>query len=339
MINPSISKVIAFLRYPLIILVVFIHVPRIIGGGGVYDYISILMSGQISGIAVPSFFMISGFLFFENGFNRKTYLSKLKKRLYTLLIPYLIWNAVYILVVVVPNLTHFNYTVGNVIACFWDCHYSFIHSSSHSPMDFPLWYVRDLMCCTLISLLLYWGIKRTKIMIPLVFIALWIMDLSNPVVGLSFIALAFFSLGGYFKLFFSNTDLNQHSWGMIVFSVFVALCAAYPVFDLPYLGRIITLLGVVTVPFFANKIVNKYPRFAQSIMKLGVTCFFIFAAHMFFLKQVYWAIRRIDALPELLVYCATIVITIFACHLLYYIGGKLLPKTWAIINGERANYK
>ena len=313
--------------------------PRITNGGAAYDYISVLLSGQLSGIAVPGFFMISGFLFFDNGFDKSMYASKLKKRLYTLLIPYLIWNAAYLLYVIIPNFSSYNYTVGNVLVCFWDCHYSFVHSASHSPMDFPLWYVRDLMSCMVLSPLLYLGLKRMKFVIPLVFLGLWIMDLRNSVVGLSFIALAFFSLGGYLKLFFSDTDLNQYSWGMIGFTVFIVLCVVFPVSKSPFVAKLIDMLGIVTIPFFANMIVNKYPLFAQRVMRLSSKSFFIFAAHMFFLKQVYWMLNRLGMLPELLVYFVTFMITIIACHLLYFLGVRLLPRTWAVINGERVKNK
>lgn len=93
MISDSVSKTISFLRFPLIILVVFIHVPRLPGGGEIYSYVTTLLSVKVASIAVPCFFLISGLLFFDTSFNFKKYILKLRKRIVTLLIPYILWNA------------------------------------------------------------------------------------------------------------------------------------------------------------------------------------------------------------------------------------------------------
>ena len=105
-------KTIKWLRFPLIVLVVYIHnygspydySPIInwtsISGFDLYEIIRIFISKVISHIAVPCFFFISGYLFFSNivFFNKQTYLSKLKKRINTLFIPYLLWNIIAIFI-------------------------------------------------------------------------------------------------------------------------------------------------------------------------------------------------------------------------------------------------
>lgn len=73
------SKVISFLRFPLIVAVVMIHSSpqHIIVGGveffddnnlGFYGYIYNLITEIIAQSAVPLFFFISGFLFFKGEF-------------------------------------------------------------------------------------------------------------------------------------------------------------------------------------------------------------------------------------------------------------------------------
>lgn len=48
---------------------------------------------MIASAAVPLFFAISGYMFFWgiNSFNKDTYIKKLKKRIQSLLVPYLFW--------------------------------------------------------------------------------------------------------------------------------------------------------------------------------------------------------------------------------------------------------
>jgi len=59
----------------------------------------------LSDLIVPVFFFISGFLFFKGHQWSKTfYAGKIKKRLRTLLLPYCLWNALGILLVVVKKL-------------------------------------------------------------------------------------------------------------------------------------------------------------------------------------------------------------------------------------------
>ena len=51
-------------------------------------------SSTVTEIAVPYFFLVSGFFFFKHSYYEKgEYLTMLKKKGYTLLIPYLIWNV------------------------------------------------------------------------------------------------------------------------------------------------------------------------------------------------------------------------------------------------------
>ena len=83
------------------IMVVYIHC-----GGSVLilsknyptwtNFLIKICSDIIPAIAVPSFFLISGFLFYLN--KKDSYTVKLKKRIYTLLIPYLAWNTISIIV-------------------------------------------------------------------------------------------------------------------------------------------------------------------------------------------------------------------------------------------------
>lgn len=95
------SQTISFLRFPLIVGVVLIYsyFSEVVINGvdlmkngifPIYSTVSFLFSQIISRIAVPLFF-ISGFLFFFkiNLFTREIYMQKLKKKVQTILIPYI----------------------------------------------------------------------------------------------------------------------------------------------------------------------------------------------------------------------------------------------------------
>ena len=94
---------IELLRFPLIVGVVFIHSygrvlafdPAAIAArhssAGV-EFTRFFISYGIAQTAVPLFFLISGYLFFAGEWSWKRYTEKLKRRVHTLLVPFLFWN-------------------------------------------------------------------------------------------------------------------------------------------------------------------------------------------------------------------------------------------------------
>ena len=91
-----------FISFILSILVLFIHsyfAQDIV----ISSFISMLnhktsyfFSRSITQFAVPMFFMLSGITFFKE-YNNKKYFNKIKSRIHTLVIPYLLWNTVWMI--------------------------------------------------------------------------------------------------------------------------------------------------------------------------------------------------------------------------------------------------
>lgn len=115
------SKVIDLLRFPLIVAVVFIHgVGKDIFNNFNFipsnDFILLtnLTTNGICRIAVPLFFLISGYLFFAKKWNMRIYKEKLKRRVHSLLIPYLLFNLIGLIIIgafqlIVPEMISGNY--------------------------------------------------------------------------------------------------------------------------------------------------------------------------------------------------------------------------------------
>lgn len=91
-----------FISFLLSILVFFIHsyfAQDIVGDSiisVVNHKVSYFFSRSVTQFAVPMFFMLSGISFFK-GYCNKNYLTKIKSRLFTLVIPYLLWNTIWML--------------------------------------------------------------------------------------------------------------------------------------------------------------------------------------------------------------------------------------------------
>ena len=91
-----------FISFLLSILVLFIHsyfAQEIASDSfiSVLNHkVSYFFSRSITQFAVPMFFMLSGITFFKD-YNNQKYLPKIKSRLFTLVIPYLLWNTIWML--------------------------------------------------------------------------------------------------------------------------------------------------------------------------------------------------------------------------------------------------
>ena len=102
----NISETIKVLRFPLAVMVVYIHyAPYVIvnilsltsADKPIMTTLYTLFSFLVGSVAVPLFTAISGYLYFikiGNDFSRKQYLEQTRKRIYTLAIPYLGWIAI-----------------------------------------------------------------------------------------------------------------------------------------------------------------------------------------------------------------------------------------------------
>jgi hypothetical protein len=139
---------------------------------------------------VPMFFLISGMLFFYNvEFDRDVYRDKLKRRVKTLLVPYITWNTVAILVALlplIPSLTpffpevdtsRFDISFTNILSCYWNNHPGiYIKPHAPFPINGPLWYLRDLMIAVLCAPVIHRLIKRFGCPVIVLFGAIWFVS-------------------------------------------------------------------------------------------------------------------------------------------------------------------
>lgn len=196
------------MRFPLMVGIVMIHchieADSLPGGSYVVD----LLNGGFCRACVPLFFIISGYLFFCKGtFDRTTYISQLRKRVRSVLLPYLLWNILALIwyVILSRGAIVSKIPTDNIFKflqyVFWDqlgapC--SFYYEPPTTPVDYPLWYLRDLIVMSSISPLFYVLLKGRKgIQILGALLVCFVAGLGPHISGLGPVAIVFFGFGAY----------------------------------------------------------------------------------------------------------------------------------------------
>lgn len=165
--NNDLYELINNLKFPLSCIVVVIHC---------------FGTPLWSIFAVPTFFVISGFLFFRNcegcG-NVSYYKNKWHNRLYSLIIPYIIWNILWVLYLAAKNRA----SIIEILAdngywhIFWDSNewghggkglFS-LSDATYFPIYGLLWYIRELIICSMVAPLIAMLLEKLKFTSVLIF--------------------------------------------------------------------------------------------------------------------------------------------------------------------------
>lgn len=297
------SKVIDFLRFPLILIVILIHskIPIILGlkpnDFPIYFYVQHIFSQILGSVAVPLFFFISGFLFFYKltDFTTQDYIKKLKNRFRTLFIPYVLWNIVYILIFFLAQTFAGNFMSGknklfqdysfmDWIMVFWNTSYTNPTEVGDTfPINISLWFIRDLMVTILLSPMIFFLIKKLKQYFVLILGVLWIFGVWVDMVSPTIDSLFFFSYGAFFSIYRLNFVEKMKPYfrisGIAFFLLGIAELLLFDKYDfLKYLYQVRVILGIVFfITFCADWIQKKKIKANQLLTE---SSFFIYAYHI-----------------------------------------------------------
>ena len=199
------SSVVLTLRFPLMILVLLIHsLPTDSNGigGDTFLYIGTLVKELFTRVAVPAFFVFSGYYALK-GHNLEqwgTYKTELKKKVRTLILPYFLWNVFYLLLLI--GKTQLSLALGSTPKDPFFFEWTRLHEYLWTEcIDYPLWFIRDLIVLTLISPLIHFALRISRgYIVALLFIANIVFVDLTLIPTFSSRSLLFFSFGGLFAL-------------------------------------------------------------------------------------------------------------------------------------------
>lgn len=358
------SEVINTLRFPLIVMIVLFHMyppeEAIVSPYTSYNLIATFFSAHgISQLAVPTFFLISGYFFYYHLkiWNKTVYAQKLRKRIKTLLIPYLLWNGIpFLAIILVRTIIGMSSGIslnlvkefGNSVSwlrAFWDCGIPNGH-----PFDVPLWYVRDLIVCSLCSPVIYFLIRKLGAIYILLLAACFISNIWLNLTGFSARAWFFFSFGAYLSVNKVNMVCMLRKTATVAVPLSIALLIITTFFSpilrwtKPYFDNLFLLSGVCALIgsvsyLVSNGIIRNVPVLTKSV-------FFIYAFHVLPLP----GIESVTSLSKFLTgkfvveeYVVTYffqlivcpIAVICACLAIYYFMHRYTPRLLSVLMGYR----
>lgn len=349
------SRTIEWLRFFCAVLVVFIHAfgPKVASyKNGVYDTTRILISQGIGRVAVPIFFLISGYLFFLKleKWNTQIWINKLKKRIHSLLIPYFIWNLIAILVSLYfysapwilkggdpPDLVIWYNNIRGFRA-FWNS------DSGLWPIDGPLWFIRNLIILVILSPILYCFLKKTGIVGLVVLGLLYVFRWWEELPGLELSGFFFFCVGGFFSInqidfssFFKKYRLLTTS---LTIPILVGIVLTYGNSNEFYLKLrgLFTIFGSASVIGIVSYLIKNQKIHERAF--LSNSSFLIFAAHnvmllLMVMLKIDKVIHSTSQIALTIKYLAAPSITIAILLGCYYIMNRWTPRLLAFLTGGR----
>ena len=142
------------------------------------SFIQNFISYGICTIAVPMFFMISGYLFFYK-FKPTLdgWINKYKKRFKSLVIPFVVWCVGWMIILYLVQLTPFGQVFfSNMIVSEFNLKQLFEYTFKY-PIPFQLWYILDLIKLVIISPIIYYIVKLVGKIYASIIIVLWFINI------------------------------------------------------------------------------------------------------------------------------------------------------------------
>ena len=351
------SRVVSFLRFPLIVAVIGIHCNLLVKNPELETrsvfYFLVYITMKLVCIAVPLFFFISGFLFFKEGFlDLSLYKKKLKRRIRTVLIPYLLWNIIYFailgvmqlikpdtLVILHKHIADFRWQ--DFLWIFWDIsQITGLADDQRACLVGAFWFLQCLFVLFLLSPIIYCIVKYLRHFTLLIIGILYFTDFIPEMPGIQCNAIVYYMLGTYFSIMcidfisiFKQIPVQAHIALMIA-----AVLIAYWLNDNDTVYNI-TDLFVQAAVFAITAYMIETQRWKES-KYLVSSVFFVFAVHRLFSASLmtvstYFIPSIGNDFILYLYYILMVILTLSASLVVYQVSLKIIPGITSILNGRR----
>ena len=343
--NQYLSDKIKVVSFIAIIIVFYIHANLADGVGQTMLLPSLgrkCIAGVFGPCAVPMFYAISGFLFFRGIDCVSDVFGKMKKRVWTLLIPFVIAAIVYPLQPVLKQLLLHTTSERDYLALAQDggllytLRCLFVDSGTGMPWAYHLWFMRDLVIIVALSPLLYYLRHTMHRWLIVLVVALYMLF---PQVGFLYASI-WFVAGSFFL-----GELSRLPRQLVVAFVllFLTLAVWHQVDDYAawqYVKVLEISCGLASLWCVYDWVVPQDFRLSDH-RGLALACQFTFFIYLYHEPMLHTIVK---ALPPLLGnsqwgYLAAVVLTPLIVApmgiAVGYVFRRLLPSVYYILTGKR----
>lgn len=353
-----VSEKITIMSLISMIMVIYIHSYNINSIDGVLSFqlenifsifnifLQNLIVNGIARVAIPIFFIISGYLFF-NQFSMKSYTQKVLKRFHTLFIPYLFWSFltvfIYFVLQSIPEVQHFfkntlivNYTLPELFNITWI-----------NPRNFPLWFLRDLMLLVLLSPIIYYFVINYLKLYFIIILILWFII--QPPTVFSYYKpepLFFFSVGAYLSLLNKEillVKINNKKY-ILLFIIYILLLLIKTVIMTFFainneliiiiLQKFSILVGIIVFWFLLDRyLINN--RYLWFLSKFTFIYYVFHEPGLKILQEGFYGIIGETPILSITLFIVLPLFMILFLTLLGIIMKKYIPKITSIVTGNR----
>lgn len=285
---------------------------------------------ELTAVSTSYFFCVSAF-FFYRGLSKENIAARLKKRCITLLVPYVLWNLIYMIF----YLKSYNFSFSNVMKGF-----------TVSPLCIPSWYLLTLFIFLVPAPLIKCAFSKAYSTIILLGLGIVLSYLGYirfqqelavvPVVGGYLVRMAEYLtpylLGGIIGTWFNEKIYVGWKNCMVGVTascviIFLLLC------DIPTEMR--WSLWVILPLTLWEAVPEKIFSCLGFLQFFTEPAFFINMMHCYFLFVWSLITTRIGFVTGKYLSALNMILTVVASYLLYYLLKLLMPKALKILTGNR----
>lgn len=353
-VDQNISSRINLMRILLICGIVFVHVPYdadaspFFGPDSFFDWLRVYFGESLFRIGVPCLSAISGYLLFQKGQASFEYRRVLTSKSRTVLLPFLIWNFALILLVLAVQ------SVGMGVGYFPDLWHAsarewldYAFAISDYPVNLPLYFLRDLILCIVLSPVLAHLVRKAPAMTLGIFFAFAVFPLVDTNIFLKNSILFSFTLGIALALHQVDVKrLDRYAPVALVVLLAASLLLSlsllkqgpdYPL-GLHILRNLLSVAGALLVWMLSAPLIRT--TIGQKLSRTGTLSFWTFCAH-YPLLVVLWMIwnRFVEADFYPVFYIGGVLVTFLILTATHHLAMRLVPSLYDLLTGSRARRK
>lgn len=347
--DQNLSSRINLMRILLISGIVFVHVPHdpetspFLGLYGFFDWLRVFLGDALFRVGVPCLSAISGYLLFRRGMSAFDYPATVRSKAKTVLLPFVLWNGTLFLAVLLMQ------RAGVGVGYFpdlWNANTREIFSHGAAieelPVNVPLYFLRDLFVCILLSPILSFFVRRFPLSTlgGLLIVTAW-PDFSLYIVQKKSILFSF-SLGIALALY--KVDLKKLdpyaatiTAGLFVATALLATGLYFTgpefTFELNLMRNLLAVFGAIALWASSSLLIQS--RIGQRLANTGSLSFWIFCAHYPILVMMWMVWNRSG--PDF--YPAFYIGAIILCFMILIVTNAQvrarLPALYGVLTGSR----